>query len=252
MKAIMAIAAVCVAMGLGFLLVNRSRANLLSGPNEAMSDMPVVTGTASVAPSSSRRTEAALPTTVGDPCMTKEEFEQLPLERQDEAMQEFIATFWSRESAGAQEAGAQENRYLSLGIFERPYVRTVAESEFARLSPQDREKAIAETHESRIQTRSFVTDAVAQAQTSMAHADYRRAEAQLISALETGRELSANRDGLLITRLTGLACQKIASKKMATLYTKTGDASKMQTMQRELGDIDAQAAEIRNVAQQQQ
>jgi hypothetical protein len=165
-------------------------------------------------------------------------------------MREFIAAFWSRESAGASEAASQETQYLSLEMFERPYMRTVTESEFARLSPQDREKAIAETHESCVQTRRYVTDAVAQAQTSTASGDYLRAEAQLISALETGRELSANQDGLLITRLTGLACQKIALKEMQTLYTKTDDATKMQTMQQQLGVIDAQAAEIRNAARQ--
>jgi hypothetical protein len=247
MKAIMAVSAVCIALGLGFLLCHRSPA----GPDETVSETPAATQAARVAPSSSPRSPLAVAAAANDPCMTKEEFEQLPPEGQNKAMQEFIAAFWGRESAGTPGEVPQANHYLSLEMFERPYMRTITEGELAKLSPQDREKAIAETHESCTQTRSHVTDAVAQAQASMARGDHLRAEAQLISALETGRELSANQDGLLITRLTGLACQKVALKEMTTLYTKTGDAPKMQTTQRQLGDIDAQAAEIRSAAQQQ-
>ncbi len=251
MKAIVAVSTVCVALGLGFLLCHRPPTEQASDAAETASEMPAVTQAAGVAPSSSPRSPRAVAAT-SDPCMTKEEFEQLPPEGQNKAMQEFIAAFWSREAGGTPEAAPQGGHYLSLAMFARPYMRTITEGELARLSPQDREKAIAETHESCIQTRSHVTDAVAQAQASMARGDYLRAEAQLISALETGRELSADRDGLLITRLTGLACQKVALKEMTTLYTRTGDVAKMQTAQQQFADIDTQAAEIRSAARQPQ
>jgi hypothetical protein len=77
-----------------------------------------------------------------------------------------------------------------------------------------------------------------------------QAEAYLISALERGRELCTNRAGTLLTRLVGIACQKSALNEMTALYTRTGDHGKLQSAQGQLQQIEAEAKEIRSMAQQ--
>ena len=81
------------------------------------------------------------------------------------------------------------------------------------------------------QTRTKVLGMVEQARTSIAGHNPAMGEAYLISSLETGRELTAGRNGMLITRLTGIACQKAALKELAALYTNTGNHSRLQVTQ---------------------
>ena len=129
-------------------------------------------------------------------------------------------------------------------------MRTVSESELAQLSPEDREKVMAETLDSCRQSRDYVKEIIAQAQISPADSDPMRVEAYLISALETGRDLSANKSGMLITRLTGLSCQTSVLKEMVSLYTRTNDRAKLETARQQLRDIQAEADEMRAAARQ--
>jgi hypothetical protein len=63
-----------------------------------------------------------------------------------------------------------------------------------------------------------------------------------------GRELSANKDGLVITRIAGIAFQKVSLNEMVKLYTKAGDFSKVQIVQDQLRDIDVEVDELRKTA----
>jgi hypothetical protein len=91
---------------------------------------------------------------------------------------------------------------------------SVSGGQFQKLSPQDQEKVMAEIMESCRQTRSRLKDTIAQAQACAAGNDHRRAEACPISALERGRELCTNGEGMLLTHLVGIACQKSALNEM--------------------------------------
>ena len=63
-----------------------------------------------------------------------------------------------------------------------------------------------------------------------------------------GRELNANKDGLIITRLAGIASEKVALNEMVKLYTKAGDFSKVQVVQEQLQDIEVEVDELRKTA----
>jgi hypothetical protein len=78
--------------------------------------------------------------------------------------------------------------------------------------------------------------------------DYLSTEADLIYGLEVGRELNANKDGLIITRLAGIASEKVALNEMVKLYTKAGDFSKAQVVQEQLQDIELEVDELRRTA----
>lgn len=198
--------------------------------------------------------EPSNPITPDDSSLTTEEFEQLSEEDQDKIIEEFVTDFWEDELSVSEETTpeqtAPEEKHISLDIFARPYMRTITEREFWQLSPEDQKKAMAETIESCRENRAYIKDIIAQAQDRTFNNDYMRAEAYLISGLETGREICANKDGLLITRVVGITCQKAALNEMVKLYTKVGDYSKVQTAQGQLQDIEMEMNEMRETAKE--
>ena len=129
-------------------------------------------------------------------------------------------------------------------------MQTLTEREFFQLSPEDQEKAIAEVMENCRQVRSYAMDVVAEAESLMADKDYANAEAYFVYGLEIGRELSVNKEGLIITRLVGIACEKLALNGLVKLFTQTGDDSKIQMAREQLSEIEIEVKEIRKTAKQ--
>jgi hypothetical protein len=179
--------------------------------------------------------------------ITKEQFESLPQKDQEEILEEFVADFWQGELAEL-EVPAPEKKYISLDIFNRPYMQTITERELFQLSPKDREIAMVERHNTLSDIRTHVNGIITQARQSMANNDYLSTEARLVYVLEIGRELNANKDGLIITRLAGIASQKVSLNEMVKLYTKAGDFSKVQIAQEQLRDIEIETDELRKTA----
>jgi hypothetical protein len=178
----------------------------------------------------------------------QDEFEQLSQEQQDKMLEEYILDFWEKER-GLVETIAEE-KSLSLEIFARPYMHTLTEREYLQLSPEDREKADAEIGEDYRQIRSHVLDTVAEAESLIADKDYLSAEAYLVHILEMGRELGANKEGMLRTHLVGIACRGRALKGLVKLYTQTGDNSMVQMAQEQLLEIPKEVNEISKAVQQ--
>ena len=238
----------CVVVGLGLAVFFRA----LSGDETAAPEPPSVETTFSPqgsVPSAIRSGDTGRiePATEEDSRITREEFDEMSAEEQNEAMEAFISAFWAMESGDANDTTA-DDEYISLDLFGRPYMSTITEGEFWQLSPEDQEKAMAEIMDSCRDSRRRIFEIVAQAQASIAGNDYVRAEAHLLSSLERGRELSANRDGLIITRLVGIACQKAALNEMTGLYMKLGDQRKAESSRAYLQDLDVEAEQIRQAA----
>ncbi len=179
-----------------------------------------------------------------DSSFTRDEFDQMPQEQQDRMLEEFVLDFWEKE-LGLSEADA-EKKSLSLEIFARPYTHTLTERELFQLSPEDRERAMAEVMEDLPEVRRYVMGVViAKAESLMAEKDYLGAEAYFVHGLEVGRELSVNKEGLIITRLAGMACEKVALNGLVKLYTQTGDNSKAQMAREQLSEIEEEVQEIK-------
>jgi hypothetical protein len=183
-----------------------------------------------------------------DSSVTLDEFDQLPQERQDEMLEEFVLDFWEKE-LGLSETDAEE-RSLSLEIFNRPYMQTLTERELFELSPEDRERAMAEVMENCQEVRRYVMDVIAEAESRMADRDYVGAEAHFVYSLEIGRGLSLNKEGLVITRLVGIACEKLGLNGLVTLYLQTGDNSKAQMARKQLSEIEKEVEEIKRTAKE--
>jgi len=185
-----------------------------------------------------------------DSSVTLEEFDQLSQERQDEMLEEFVLDFWEKE-LGLAETDAEENN-LSLEIFARPYMHTLTEREYLQLSPEDRERADAEIDENMREIRSYYMDVGAEAESLIADKDYVIAEAYLINILEMGRELGANKEGLVLTRAQGVGIRRLALRKLVKLYTLTGDNSGVQMAREQLSEEEEEMEEIRTAAQQRE
>ena len=250
MKKIAVISAVCIVLisGLFLLFVNSSDKDAPIAGRSPVQSPPKVE-ISQEAPAELQVAEPVESTADDDFPITKEQFESLPQAEQQEILEEFVADFWHGELTDP-EAPVREKRYISLDIFNRPYMQTITEREFFELSPEDQEKAMAETTQTLRDIRVHVFGIIDQARQSMANNDDLSTEANLIYGLEVGRELSANKDGMIITRLVGIACEKVALNEMVKLYTKAGDFSKVQIAQEQLRDIEMEVEDIKSTAKE--
>ena len=249
MKKIAAVSAGCAVLISGlFLLFNNSSDQDTPIPERTSSQTPARVEDSEGTPVELKVAEPTQPEDDDFP-ITKEQFESLPQDDQNEMLEEFVADFWQGELADP-EAPAREKRYISLDIFNRPYMQTITEREFFELSPEDQEKAMTETTKTLRDIRVHVFGIIDQARQSMVNNDNLSTEANLIYGLEVGRELSANKDGMIITRLVGIACEKVALNEMVKLYTRAGDFSKVQIAQGQLRDIEIEVEDIKNTAKE--
>ena len=240
MKKIAVALASCVVLAFGFFLFfNDSAGENSPTPEPAPSPAEVV-----------QEIDGIEQSAIGDDSsLTQDEFDQLSQEQQDELLEEFVIDFWEKELRLSDDT-KPEGESLSLEIFNRPYMQTLTEREFFELSPEDQEKAIAEVMENCRQVRKYTMDVFAEAESLMADKDYVNAEAYFVYGLEIGRELSVNKEGLIITRLVGIACEKLGLNGLVKLYTQTGDDSKIQMAREQLSEIEIEVEEIRKTAKQ--
>lgn len=188
------------------------------------------------------------PNVSDDSPVTQDKSEQLSQEQQDTLMDELIIDFW--EELGLSDDSSLEEKRLSLGIFNRPYMKTITEKEYFQLSPEDQEKAMAEVVDTAQKTRIFVKDVIAEAQSCITNKDYARAEACLLYAWEVGREFTANKEGMYISRVVGISFEKDALNELVKVYEQVGDNTKVQTAKGRLSDLDAEVEEMRKAVKQ--
>ncbi len=232
----------CAILVLGFFLFFKDSASEdIPTPKSVMAPVAVVQEIEGNEPSG--------PGTDNNSSLTRDEFDQLSQQHQDEMLEEFVLDFWEKE-LGLAETTAEE-KSLSLEIFNRPYMQTLTERELFQLSPEDRGRAMAEVMENLSEVRSYVMGVViAKAESLMADKGYVNAEAYFLHGLEVGRELSVNKEGLIITRLAGMACEKVALNGLVKLYTQTGDNSKVQMAREQLSEIEEEGQEIKRTAKE--
>jgi hypothetical protein len=250
MKKIAAISAICMVLVVGlFMFLSNSPAPNMPMREPAHSQKPTKDNILQKAPTEFQDVELVEPPTEDNFPITKEQFESLSKDDQNQILEEFVDDFWETESGISDETTAGEKR-LSLEIFNRPYMRTLTEREYLQLSPEDREKADAEIGENCRQIRSFVLNVVAETDSLIAAKDYLDAEAYLVNVLEMGRELTFNKENLALTRLVGISCENRALDGMIKLYTRTGNNARVQMAREQISENQKEIKEIANMVQQ--
>jgi hypothetical protein len=155
----------------------------------------------------------------------------------------------TKEASEAEEA-LTEHEYIPLEQFDQPYMLTLNETDFFRLSPADQERLFAEMHDGLGAIRRGALDTFDRAQVDINGGEYARAEAALTAELDRVSRLTANKDGLSATRLVGIACQQGALRRMQSLYRRTNEPGKLETVRRKWQDLEAEKEEIRHRAEQ--
>lgn len=140
--------------------------------------------------------------------------------------------------------------YIPLDQFERPYMLTINESDFSTLSPEDQTAAMEEIGNSLRGIRRQALDTFERAEADIDGGNYAEAETALTDEFERAGEFNANKDGLYLTRVVGIALQQGALKRMDTLYTRTGDNAKLQQTRRQWQDLEGEKDHMRATAQQ--
>ena len=250
MKKIAAFVAVCAVLVAGlFMFFDNSLEQDESIPESVQHQSPAKIEFSHIAPEESQVADVVEPPQEDDFPITKGQFDSLPQAKQQEILEEFVADFWEKGLNISDETNAEE-KSLSLEIFNRPYLLTLTEREFLQLSPEDREKAMAEIGENCQEIRSYVLDVVAEAESLVADKDYLIAEAYLVHILEMGRELGANKEGMALTRLVGISCRGRALDGLVKLYSQTEDTSMVQMAQEQLSENQKEIKEIAEMVQQ--
>ena len=166
----------------------------------------------------------------------------------DEATDALLAV-WAVSETDTSETMSQ-GPYIPLDQFERPYMLTLNESDFFKLSPEDQTAAMEEIGDSLRGIRRQALDTFEQAEADIEGGNYAGAETALTDEFERAGEFNANKDGLYLTRVVGIALQQGALKRMETLYTRTGDHAKLQQTQRQWQDLESEKDHMRATAQQ--
>lgn len=164
-------------------------------------------------------------------------------ETQEEAGEEEASSFWGGAVDTAETVSDEE--CVSLDEFDRPYMLTLNEEDFFKLSPEDQERLFSEISEDLRGMRRDALDALERAQSDMDCGQYARAEAALTAQIESASELTANKEGLNVTRLVGISLQQGALKKMETLYDGTNDRVKLEQTRRHWQDLEAEKDAMR-------
>ena len=250
MRKVAAISAVCVVLVAGlFMLLSNSSGPDVPMTEPARSQRPTKVKISQEAPAEFQDVESVEPLAENDFPITKEQFESLSKEDQNQMLEEFVADFWETELGISDETNT-EKKSLSLEIFNRPYMLTLTEREYLQLSPEDRERADAEIGENCRQIRSYVLDVVTEVESLVADKEYVNAEAHLVYILEMGRELTVDKEGMALTRLVGISCENRALDGMIKLYTQTRDNSKVQIAREQMSENQKEIKEIAEMVQQ--
>ena len=189
------------------------------------------------------------PASDGSPSALEEPDQQVA-DEPAEAVASQAEIFWAFASDHVPLADAQEPG-TTLDQFERPYTLTMTEAGFAQLSPADKSVAIDEIADSLRQARRDAWDTCARADADIADGNYDSAEIALISEFERLGEFNANEEGLYLTRIMGVSFQQTTLKKLETLYTRTGNHSRLQTTQQQWRDLEANKRQMQAAQMEQ-
>ena len=231
-----------------FLLFNNSSGQDTPILEHSASQVPAKVEDSQKAPVELEVAEPAQQPVVDDFPITKDEFDQLSQEQQDEMLEEFVLDF--REKELELPGTTAEEKSLSLEIFNRPYMQTLTEREFAQLSPEDQKKALDEIFAACREVRGYAMDIIAEANSCLTKKDYANAEAYFVHSLEIGRELSVNKEGMFITRWAGTCFKRTGLNGLVKLYTQLGEHSKVQMAWDQLSEVESEREEMRNAAKE--
>ena len=124
------------------------------------------------------------------------------------------------------------------------YVFSLSEADIVALTQTDREVVLAETLKQLHDWRALANAAVDRAQAAMDAGDYDAAESDLQSLARFG-QLVNRKDCMIIVRMVGLACERLALQRLKSLYEQTGEAEKLDGVRSRQAELERQLEAVR-------
>jgi hypothetical protein len=130
----------------------------------------------------------------------------------------------------------------------KPTIFTLTEKDCITLKPDEHQKVFDEMSPSFNDIKNFGKYLVTQGQAAMTAGDMNKAEIYFSTCSHLGELLCKNPDLMVITRLVGIAVQKLSLNQLIPLYTQTNNQEKLQAAQKQMQMLDTWKDEIKRQA----
>jgi hypothetical protein len=154
------------------------------------------------------------------------------LGRKDESVECLLSVDWSKQ--------------ITFG--KEPYIFSLTENGYISLKAEDQKQVMQEIMASASNIRKIVKKSLAQGKAALSNQDYESAEKYFNAAFELGKLLNRDKDSMIITRLVGIAVERIALKEMISLYEETKNEKQLQFSQKQLRQAEVEADQIKKEA----
>ena len=129
-----------------------------------------------------------------------------------------------------------------------PYLFSMTEKGYISLKAEDQKRVMEEIMITAVTVREIVFEVVRLGQEAVSSNNYEFAEQYYEAGLQLGKLLARDPETMIIVRLVGIAAEKITLNEMISLYTTMNNQKKLQTTEKQLQAVEAEAAKIKNKA----
>ncbi|MFQ6036271.1 MAG: hypothetical protein ACE5NM_10575, partial [Sedimentisphaerales bacterium] len=143
---------------------------------------------------------------------------------EDESVQTLLSVDWTK----------------PIEFSDRMYLFSLTEKGYIAIKLQDQQQVMKEMLETAKQLRGPVRKLWEMAQTARSNKDYRKAELCLETALNLGKLINRNPEGVAVAQTLGFSIRRKSLDEMAELYKVTNQQNKLQEVQKQIQEVDAE------------
>ena len=153
--------------------------------------------------------------------------------RKDEAIKILLSIEWTEQ--------------IEFG--KEPYLFSMTEKGYVALKDEDQKRFWKEISSSAVTVRQMILQkVVGLGQEAVSSNNYESAEQYYKAGLQLGKLLARDPEAMIIVRLMGIAMEKVILNEMISLYTTMNNEAKLQTVKKQLQEVEAEATQIKNKA----
>ncbi len=153
--------------------------------------------------------------------------------RKDEAIKVLLSIEWTEQ--------------IEFG--KEPYLFSMTEKGYIALRDDDQKRVLEEIMNTAVAVREIIKQEVVRlGQDAISSNNYEAAEQYYEAGLQLGKLLARDPESMIIVRLVGIAVEKVILNEMISLYKTINNKEKLQTAEKQLQEVEAEAAQIKNKA----
>jgi outer membrane lipoprotein-sorting protein len=130
-----------------------------------------------------------------------------------------------------------------------PYLFSMTEKGYIALKDEDQKQVMEDIMTSAVAVRQIIKQEVVRlGQEAVSSNNYETAEQYYEAGLQLGKLIARNPEAMIIVRLVGIGVEKVILNEMISLYTTMNNEEKLRTAEKQLQEVEAEAAQIKNKA----